>query len=295
MASVCLLFGRSRQAFYQSKAYIEELAHRENQLVKNVEEIRALAPGIGGVKLWLIAISLYGRDFVMGRDSFLQVLRLRGLMLPARQSRCTTNSNHRFHKWKNLITHFIPQAPHQLWVADITYIPLREGYCYLHLITDAYSHHIVGWCLSPTLQALHTQSALRQVIQQTIDLEGEEALLRTIHHSDRGIQYCCDAYIHQLQAHRISISMTEDSNPTDNALAERVNGIIKAECVNHASPFSTIQEARRTIEKYIHFYNHRRPHMSIGYQTPAQAHQQTGQQHKRWTLKTYAPSSPTAP
>lgn len=213
-------------------------------------------------------------------------------MLPARQTHCTTNSNHRFHKWKNLITHFIPHAPHQLWVVDITYIPLRQGYCYLHLITDAYSHQIVGWSLSHTLQAHHTGEALKQAIRQAIDLQGEESLLHTIHHSDRGVQYCCDAYIQQLQAYHISISMTEDSNPTDNGIAERVNDIIKAECVSRFSPFPHINEAPSIIAKYIHFYNHRRPHMSIGYQTSAQAHTQTGLQRKRWKTTPYKSPMP---
>ena len=142
----CRLFGRCRQAYYQSKADIGSHVKNERLMLDTVREIRGEDPGIGGYKLWIMLTALFGERFMPGRDSFYTLLRRHRLMLPPRKARGTTNSNHRYHKWKNLIKGFVPTSPNQLWVSDITYIPLAGGdVCYLHLITDAYSHKIVGW------------------------------------------------------------------------------------------------------------------------------------------------------
>ena len=216
----CRLFGHCRQAWYQSKADIAAELERDSRLLANVSEIREEDPRIGGHKLWLMLCDIYGRDKMMGRDSFLTLLRRHGLMLPAPKARCTTNSNHRFHKWKNLIKDFVPMAANQLWVADITYIAIGNGnVCYLHLITEAYSHKIIGWVLADTLRAAITKEALEQAISQAGDILPDTL----IHHSDRGVQYCCDEYVETLRKHHIRISMTEDSAPTDNAIAERTS------------------------------------------------------------------------
>ena len=175
-------------------------------------------------------------------------------------------------------------AANQLWAADITYIMLNNGdVCYLHLITDAYSRMIVGWELADTLRASITIKALEQAILQTggVSLEG------LIHHSDRGVQYCCDDYVRTLQTHKIKISMTEDYNPTDNAIAERANGVIKTETVYSRKTFNSLEHARNVIGRFIHFYNYRRPHMSIGYKIPAVVHTETGAQKKMWKKKNY--------
>ena len=247
-----------------------------------MREIREEDPRIDGHKLWLMLCDIYGRDKMMGRDSFLTLLRRHALMLPAPKARCTTNSNHRYHKWKNLIKDFVPMAANQLWVADITYIAVGNGdVCYLHLITDAYSHKIIGWVLADTLRAAITKEALEQAISQAGDILPDTL----IHHSDRGVQYCCDEYVKTLRKHHIRISMTEDSNPTDNAIAERANGIIKGESVYPRETFNSIEHARNVIGRYIHCYNYRRPHMSIGYKVPALAHMETGPQKKMWKNK----------
>ena len=273
VALVCRLFGHCRQAFYQSRADIEKEKSRETKVIGAVREIRQEDPGIGGYKLWLMLIDMFGRAFVPGRDRFFVLLRRKGLMLPKPKPRHTTNSNHRYHKWKNLIKGLIPTAANQLWVADITYIALAGGdVCYLHLITDAYSHKIVGWALARTLKAAITMQALKTAIEQAVAMKGSEMLTGLIHHSDRGVQYCCDAYVAMLKAYGISISMTEDYKPTDNAVAERTNGIIKVECVYRQKCFNSFEHACRVIERYIHFYNYRRLHMSIGYKVPAVAH-----------------------
>ena len=294
VALVCRLFGHCRQAFYQSRADIEKEKSRETKVIGAVREIRQEDPGIGGYKLWLMLIDMFGRAFVPGRDRFFVLLRRKGLMLPKPKPRHTTNSNHRYHKWKNLIKGLIPTAANQLWVADITYIALAGGdVCYLHLITDAYSHKIVGWALARTLKAAITMQALKTAIEQAVAMKGSEMLTGLIHHSDRGVQYCCDAYVAMLKAYGISISMTEDYKPTDNAVAERTNGIIKVECVYRQKCFNSFEHACRVIERYIHFYNYRRLHMSIGYKVPAVAHLEQGEQKKMWKNKIYPPKSAT--
>ena len=287
VALVVRLFGHCRQAFYQSKADIEQEVEREKKVIAVVREIRDEDPGIGGYKLWLMLIAMFGRDFVPGRDRFFVILRRRGLMLPKPKPRHTTNSNHRYHKWKNLIKVFVPTAANQLWVADITYIALPGGdVCYLHLITDAYSHKIVGWALARTLKAAISMEALKMAIDQAVAMSGSESLKGLTHHSDRGVQYCCDAYVAMLQAYDISISMTEDYKPTDNAIAESVNGKIKVESA-YRQRFNSFEHAYRIIERYIHFYNCRRPHMSIGYKIPAVVHLEQGEQKRMWKNKIY--------
>lgn len=133
--------------------------------MENARAIREESPVIGGYKLWVMLRSLFGPSFVLGRDSFYRLLRRHGLALPPRKSRHTTFSNHRYHKWKNLVKGFVPTAANQLWVADITYIDLAGGgVCYLHLITDAYSRKIIGWALADTLRAAISLQALEQAI-----------------------------------------------------------------------------------------------------------------------------------
>ena len=288
VALVCKLFGHCRQAFYQSKADIEAEVEHERKVIEAVRDIRSEDPGIGGYKLWLMLIDMFGRAFVPGRDRFFTILRRKGLMLPKPKPRHTTNSNHRYHKYKNLIKDIVQTAANQLWVADITYIALAGGdACYLHLITDAYSHKIVGWSLARTLKAAISMEALEMAIKQAVAMCGSEILKGLVHHSDRGVQYCCDAYVAMLKAHGICISMCEDYKPTDNAVAERVNGIIKVESVYRQKCFNSFEHAYRVIERYIHFYNYRRPHMSIGYKIPAVVHLEQGEQKKMWKNKIY--------
>ena len=289
VALVCRLFGHCRQAFYQSKADIEKEAEHERRIIEAVREIRMEDPRIGGYKLWLMLTSMFGREYVPGRDRFFVIMRRKGLMLPKPKPRHTTNSNHRYHKWKNLIKNYIPMESNRLWVADITYIALSDGdVCYLHLITDAYSHKIVGWALADTLRAAVSMQALQMAIDQAVALRGSDALTGLIHHSDRGVQYCCDAYVTMLKEHDITISMTEDYKPTDNAIAERINGILKVENVYPQRQLPTFEYARNLIPRFIQFYNYRRPHMSIGYKVPAVAHMEQGEQKKMWKKTIYA-------
>ena len=285
VSTACKLFGHCRQAWYQQKESFEERCKKEAPIVEFARSIRAEDPGLGARKIWLMASDVYGAR-MMGRDAFYALLAREGLKLRRPRPRHTTNSSHRYHKYKNLIRGFVPLGPNLLWVSDITYIQLANGdCCYLHLVTDAYSHKVIGWCLSPSLEAKYTLGALREAIKQA---EGYD-LSKLIHHSDRSVQYCCNDYINELNSHHITISMTEDYKPTDNGIAERVNGIIKSEKLYRVPIYKTIEDAREGIGKFISFYNNRRPHMSIGNKTPAEAHQQSGPQKRLWK-----PNKPTS-
>ena len=163
----------------------------------------------------------------------------------------------------------------QLWVSDITYIRLSHGFCYLSIVTDAYSRKIVGYCLHATLSSQGAINALVIAIKQS---KGRDAL---IHHSDRGIQYCCADYVRLLEHYHIRISMTENGDPYENAIAERVNGILKSEFDLYRS-FNSLAEASVAVDQAVHKYNHIRPHSSCDYMTPIVAHEQNGLLRKRW-------------
>ena len=251
---------------------------RVGRIIDAVRQIRQMDPGIGYYKLWLMMKRMFGCDRVPGRDAFLRLLRDFHLMQRRPRPRHTTNSNHRYRKYRNLIRGFVPTRPNELWVSDITYIDLVDSCCYLHLVTDAYSHKIVGWCLSETLEAEHTMEALGMAVSQAT----ADELRGLIHHSDRGVQYCCNAYTDELKKYGIRISMTEDYRPTDNAIAERVNGILKTEVIYRERRFKSLQDARERIASFIGFYNDLRPHASIGMKAPSEAHMENGPQHCTW-------------
>ena len=214
VSSACRLFGRSRQAYYRLRACGVKPSLSERSILEKVDAIRSEAPGIGCRKLWLMLCSVFGRELTPGRDRFFRLLRRRGLVLARPKPRRTTDSNHRYHKWKNLVRGFTPTAANQLWVADITYIPLEcGGTCYLHLVTDAYSHKVVGHKVSPSLRASESLDALRQAIAHAVAVRGTDRLDGLVHHSDRGVQYCCDAYIGELGRHGISVSMPRTTTP----------------------------------------------------------------------------------
>ncbi len=164
--------------------------------------------------------------------------------------------------------------PNQLWVCDITYIPVNATFCYLSLITDAYSRKIVGFYLSENLTAQGTIKALKMALRNTANVNG------LIHHSDRGIQYCCTEYVNVLKHKQIKISMTQNGDPYENAIAERVNGILKSELLSENYP--DYERAQTQITKSIGIYNCKRLHASCDMLTPANAHQKNGALKKHW-------------
>ena len=248
-----------------------------------IRDIREKDPGIGGVKLWY----MYQRDFEgndpIGRDQFVDIINEYGLKvrLKVRKPR-TTDSTHGLPTYPNIIKDFIPTAPNQLWVSDITYITLWLDeytyiFCYLSLILDAYTEEIVGWSVGPTLETVYPIEALKMALKR---IEGKEDI-HLIHHSDRGCQYASSEYVRLLQEHGICISMTETGDPKDNAQAERINNTMKNELLK-GMRFTNVEEVRKAVSLAVDFYNNERPHMSIDMKTPAEAALCEGELTKLW-------------
>jgi len=198
----------------------------------------------------------------VGRDTLFKVLREHQMLtLRKKYSARTTNSYHRFHKYKNIIKDIVVNKPNQVWVSDITYIRTVKGFCYLALITDMYSRKIVGYDISDSLELKGCVRALNKAIYQAKNIKG------LIHHSDRGIQYCSNIYTQILKRKRIDISMTEENHCYENALAERVNGILKDEFYLDQT-FTNVAHAKRAAKSAIKLYNEIRLHLSLDFKTP---------------------------
>jgi putative transposase len=277
MDELCDLFGKSRQAYYQLSRYNYKEEVKKEILLQLVEKERKLMPRIGGRKLLQLIQPRLPEELYLGRDSFFEFMRDKGLLIRKRRYRArTTYSNHWLHKYPNLIKDFIPEKAHQLWVSDITYIETQEGFSYLSLVTDAYSRKIIGWALGPTLEAKYTVKALQMALDQL-----PKGTLNAFHHSDRGVQYCCDEYVKLLTKYHFQISMTENGNPRENAIAERVNGILKDEWLNQIK-LKSIHEATSQLKEIIWIYNNHRPHSSLDMNTPEYAHNQNYNLKKHW-------------
>jgi putative transposase len=287
----CALFGKSRQAWYDQSGQAEKLQLSNTIVLKLVEEIRAQLPRAGVPQLYQMLQEPFKQHGIkMGRDGLYELLGSHGYLIRyRRRKRYTTDSNHAYKKYPNLIKEMLLTHPGQLWVSDITYLRHAQGFCYLSIITDAYSRKIVGYKLRPTL---HSQGAIDALIMAATTTKQRTL----IHHSDRGIQYCCNDYVQMLEHYDIKISMTENGDPYENAIAERVNGILKGEFLLDKT-FSSYTEAVEAVKAAIHNYNHIRPHASCDYMTPASAHEQTGILRKRWKNKRYkaAPNLITPP
>jgi putative transposase len=268
METLCGLFGKKRQWYYANRGRVVSERQRRKLLTVSVEYYRWLWPRLGGVKLHLILREELGGDITGGRDSFLSFLSREGLMLPRLKRRRTTDSNHPYRRYPNLVKDIDIQHVNQVWASDITYIWISGDVLYLHLVSDVYSHAIIGWYLSENMEAENTVKALRMAIHTA----GGDNLCGTIHHSDRGSQYACHLYVGILTEHHIRISMTESYNPTDNAMAERQNGILKTEKIYLQEMYRCYEQAREDIGKTIDFYNRLRPHMSIGMKRPMEVY-----------------------
>lgn len=256
--------GYSRQSYYKAVKLIEKQKGEQMVIKEHVLKIRQDQPKVGCRKLLDHLKDDFGIS--IGRDRFIELLRSSDLLVKRKRNyKRTTNSQHRFKKYKNIVRNTVLTRPNQAWASDITYLRLRKGFCYLSLITDMYSRKIVGFhvhhslCIDGTLKALHW--ALRQRTK-----EGP-----LIHHSDRGLQYCAKDYTNLLKENNVQISMTEDCHVYENALAERVNGILKSEFMLDET-LQNIQTARRMVKQVIGVYNSKRLHNSLGNKTPGFVH-----------------------
>jgi putative transposase len=273
--AICVLFGKTRQAYYQRLNYKYEEYAEESIVLDLIAELRAEMGRMGGRKLWHEINA--ANPGLISRDRLFDILDKYHLKAHEKKRRVrTTWSASWLRMFPNLVKGLVLTAANQVWVSDITYIETESGFIYLHLVTDAYSKKIMGWCLSPSLHARATIQALRMAIRNAgCDLRG------LIHHSDRGCQYCCEKYVKLLQDNGIEISMTQNGDPRDNAIAERVNGILKTEWL-YDDHFAGYGDALGRVAQVINLYNNKRPHLSLGYKTPAQAYQETGEQVRVW-------------
>lgn len=229
-----------------------------------------LQPRVGTRKLYaMLKPELADTGLILGRDALFGLLRRARLLVPNRRAyHKTTNSHHRFYRHPNLLNgelRHIPQRPEEVWVADITYLPTRDRFAYLSLVTDAYSRKIVGYHVHPTLQAEEVAIAFKRALKQ------RRSDLPLIHHSDRGIQYCSSLYQAIHAKYGVICSMTDGYDCYQNALAERVNGILKGEFLLNKP--KNIDEARQMVKESIRIYNQKRPHLSLKYKTPDAVHQ----------------------
>ena len=279
---LCVLFGKTRHAFYDKNWYLEEKYEAEYIVLELVAQIRRELPKIGTPKLYhMIKQPLLDHNIKMGRDALHTLLQSQGLTVKMKKRYVkTTNSNHWMKKYPNIIKELVLTESEQVWVSDITYILVSGDFNYLSLITDAYSKLIVGYCLRPTLEATGSLNALEMAI-----LTRKKSTI-LIHHSDRGVQYCCNNYVEMLKINNIEISMTENGDPYENAIAERVNGILKNE-FNLNKSLENREIALEQIKKSIELYNEKRPHLSNNFLTPFEAHKQTGILEKKWKPKIY--------
>jgi hypothetical protein len=266
----------SPQAYHQQQKRTLKKQVNEALIVQQIQLIRQLQPRCGGRKLFVMLLPFFKQqNIAIGRDAFFNILAKKNLLIrKTKRSVHTTNSKHHFRRFPNLAKNFEPLKAHELWVSDITYIPLKTRFAYLFLITDAYSRKIVGFHVSDDMKVSSAVVALKKALYQ----KPIETIV--MHHSDRGIQYCSTEYVKLLQQNNALISMTQNGDPYENALAERINGILKTELIS--AYYDSIEQAALHISRCIIIYNHKRRHSSLNYQTPHEVHQQKGPQIKRW-------------
>ena len=266
LAKLCGWFGITRQAYYQNNWEGISTTLEEDLIIQRVKKIRETHRRMGTRKLYeMLQPFMLEHQIKIGRDALFNMLSANHLLVRKRKRRIqTTNSYHWLRKHPNLIRKFVPTEPNQLWVSDITYWKIKTGeHLYISFITDAYSRKIVGYQVAETMEAIESIQAL----QMALSALGAESHLHLIHHSDRGIQYCSHAYVKLLQDYNIKISMTESGDPLENALAERINGIIKEEYLE-TYDISNIKDAKKLLKSVVELYNTERPHMSISNLTP---------------------------
>ena len=289
IAKLCGWFGITRQAYYQNSWKAIDISIEQDLMLNEVQKIRKYHQRMGTRKLYdKLQSFMLEHQIKMGRDALFDLLSANHLLVRKRKRRIhTTQSFHWLRKYPNLIKDFIPTAPNQLWVSDITYWKINESHVYISFITDAYSHKIVGYHVAETLESIETIQALKMALSDLV--KEPESHFQLVHHSDRGIQYCSHGYVKLLQDNNIRISMTESGDPLENAVAERVNGIIKEEYLQDYK-VKNIKEAKKVLDFVVKLYNEDRPHNSIGNLLPNQVHKEKIKTERLW--KNYYKKNP---
>ena len=279
LVRLCRLLGITRQAYYQHFWQQEATGIEETLVLQQVLLLRKDHRAMGGRKLYeKLQGFLLEHGIKMGRDGLFDLLAANGLLVKKKRRRhITTWSGHWLRKWPNRIRGMEVTRINELWVSDITYWKIAGTYLYVSLVTDAYSHKIVGYHLAQTLEGIETMKALNMAISTLPEVLAGPL----IHHSDRGAQYCAESYVKLLQDKDIGISMTENGDPLENAVAERINGILKEEYLNFYQPVNK-EEAGRKLKYSIDLYNQQRPHFSIGLLTPELVHSNNLLTQKLW-------------
>jgi len=277
MERLCGLFGLTRQAWYAATRRQQKLGFQATLVLAEVKRLRKLIPGLGTTKLYeLMQGFLASYQIKLGRDKLHNLLKENDLLLTKKRSYIkTTNSNHDLEKSPNRVKELKPDRPNQLWVSDLSYLRVGVGFAYLSVILDAYSRKIVGWSLHKTLEAKGPIAALEMALLARG--KPDQAL---IHHSDRGVQYCSDGYVSRLKKASVAISMTESGDPNENALADRVFRTLKEDF--RLRGFPSFGAAEAAVGQAIRAYNCLRPHASLAYRTPAEAHGGGGYHELKW-------------
>lgn len=265
--ATCELFGVHRDAHYKYLKRFKIKQMQQKVILELVKQERSVQPRVGTRKLIrTIKTPLQNQGIKLGRDALFNLLRDQSMLIRRKKpNHKTTDSFHRFYKYNNLIKNLEIIRPNQVWVSDITYIRTVKGYCYLALITDLYSRKIIGYDISDSLELKGCLRALQKAQRQSRFKD------RTIHHSDRGIQYCSNQYVKTLKQNNMLISMTEVNHCYENAVAERVNGILKGEFFLDEC-FTNLDNAKRAVINAIKIYNFKRMHLSLNFKTPDMVH-----------------------
>ena len=276
------MFGVNRQVYYRRIHTVKRRKSRAVQVIELVESIRIQMPKIGTRKLYFM-LKEDLKQLNVGRDMLFRILKANHMLIEQkRRYHITTNSHHRFRKHKNLIENVVPEKPEQIWVSDITYVGNRQNPMYLALVTDAYSKQIMGYDVSNSLDVSGSLRALKMALKKRKYKNNV-----VTHHSDRGLQYCSNEYQNVLKRSKLNCSMTESYDPYANAIAERVNGILKEEFIGYKNKCSLLT-MEKLIKNSIEIYNEQRPHFSCFYKTPKQMHQQN-----EIKIKTYKKKYPS--
>jgi putative transposase len=286
LADICDLFGVTRQAYYKKQKNNDDLLLHQEIVIQMVEHLRSKPQWqrTGTDKLH----RMLNADFIkmgvkMGRVALNELLFDNGLLVRKRRGKArTTDSYHHYKKYPNKIKEMAIDCPGMVWVSDITYLDATTRFAYLFLVTDAYSRKVVGYSTRVTLAAAGALDALEMATNQWVAPSGNMPLT---HHADRGSQYCCGDYVAFLDGHKFDISMAQKGNPYENAIAERINGILKQMGLDRT--FATFEDVEKAVKETVDIYNNERLHSSINYLTPSAAHAKTGGLKKGWKKKTY--------
>jgi len=275
------LLGKSKQGYYKQINRIEHLEFQETLILEMVKKKRKLWKKGSGRNLHAALREEFKQHGIkLGRDKFFDLLRRNGLLIkPRRKKTSTTNSYHQYHKYPNLIKDLEIKRVNQVLVTDITYLYLRESdsFAYLYLVTDHFSRKILGFNISEDLRASSAVKALKMALRNMSDIDN------CIHHSDRGIQYCSKEYTTILHRKSIKISMTENSDPLENAVAERMNKTVKEEFTEEKQiSFTNFREAKIIMSQIVKFYNDERPHRTLEFYTPSMAYQMNRELKRKW-------------